>query len=187
MRDRRAGPRKAVKPRRPNGRDIATDFMGCLLVGPGRFERPTSPLSGVRSNQLSYGPCTPLAGALGTPPPRRTAARMTTPRRIAPTMREAPSSTSTIRVSERQRPRHKSTRNRSTGRPATEPSLPAVFCLLSSALCSEGICRRRRRLPPQQICDLPGTPPAHALRSHDRRSAAVEGAPAKSSYSIAGP
>ena len=27
-----------------------------LLVGPGRLERPTSRLSGVRSNQLSYGP-----------------------------------------------------------------------------------------------------------------------------------
>lgn len=26
------------------------------LVGPGRFELPTSPLSGARSNQLSYGP-----------------------------------------------------------------------------------------------------------------------------------
>ena len=26
------------------------------MVGPGRFERPTSPLSGVRSNRLSYGP-----------------------------------------------------------------------------------------------------------------------------------
>ena len=26
------------------------------LVGPGRFELPTSRLSGVRSNQLSYGP-----------------------------------------------------------------------------------------------------------------------------------
>jgi hypothetical protein len=26
------------------------------VVGPGRFELPTSPLSGVRSNQLSYGP-----------------------------------------------------------------------------------------------------------------------------------
>ena len=25
-------------------------------MGPGRFERPTSPLSGVRSNRLSYGP-----------------------------------------------------------------------------------------------------------------------------------
>ena len=25
-------------------------------MGPGRFELPTSPLSGVRSNQLSYGP-----------------------------------------------------------------------------------------------------------------------------------
>ena len=32
-----------------------------LLVGLGRFERPTSPLSGVRSNQLSYRP---LTGAL---------------------------------------------------------------------------------------------------------------------------
>ena len=28
-----------------------------LLVGPGRFELPTSPLSGARSNQLSYEPC----------------------------------------------------------------------------------------------------------------------------------
>ena len=28
----------------------------CHLVGLGRFERPTSPLSGVRSNQLSYRP-----------------------------------------------------------------------------------------------------------------------------------
>ena len=28
-------------------------------MGPGRFERPTSPLSGVRSNQLSYGPGSP--------------------------------------------------------------------------------------------------------------------------------
>ena len=27
-----------------------------ILVGLGRFERPTSPLSGVRSNQLSYRP-----------------------------------------------------------------------------------------------------------------------------------
>ena len=30
-----------------------------VMVGPGRFERPTSPLSGVRSNQLSYGPGMP--------------------------------------------------------------------------------------------------------------------------------
>jgi hypothetical protein len=29
-------------------------------VGPGRFELPTSRLSGVRSNQLSYEPCTDL-------------------------------------------------------------------------------------------------------------------------------
>lgn len=29
---------------------------GDVLVGLGRFERPTSPLSGVRSNQLSYRP-----------------------------------------------------------------------------------------------------------------------------------
>jgi hypothetical protein len=27
------------------------------MVGRGRLERPTSPLSGVRSNQLSYRPC----------------------------------------------------------------------------------------------------------------------------------
>ena len=36
------------------------------MVGPGRFERPTSPLSGVRSNQLSYGPGTPEIGAATT-------------------------------------------------------------------------------------------------------------------------
>ena len=29
---------------------------GPILVGLGRFELPTSPLSGVRSNQLSYRP-----------------------------------------------------------------------------------------------------------------------------------
>ena len=29
---------------------------GCEVVGPGRLERPTSRLSGVRSNHLSYGP-----------------------------------------------------------------------------------------------------------------------------------
>ena len=36
------------------------------LVGLGRFELPTSRLSGVRSNQLSYRPA-PLAGPLGAP------------------------------------------------------------------------------------------------------------------------
>ena len=36
--------------------------MAGAMVGPGRFERPTSPLSGVRSNQLSYGPGTPENG-----------------------------------------------------------------------------------------------------------------------------
>ena len=35
-------------------RTITSDFW--LLVGLGRFELPTSPLSGVRSNQLSYRP-----------------------------------------------------------------------------------------------------------------------------------
>lgn len=34
------------------------------MVGPGRFELPTSPLSGVRSNQLSYGP--ELSSVIGT-------------------------------------------------------------------------------------------------------------------------
>ena len=32
-----------------------------VMVGLGRFERPTSPLSGVRSNQLSYRPSRVLA------------------------------------------------------------------------------------------------------------------------------
>ena len=36
----------------------------CFLVGLGRFELPTSPLSGVRSNQLSYRP-EPEAGGAG--------------------------------------------------------------------------------------------------------------------------
>ena len=31
-------------------------FFGFDMVGLGRFELPTSPLSGVRSNQLSYRP-----------------------------------------------------------------------------------------------------------------------------------
>ena len=39
---------------------IYTGLISCILpgklVGLGRFERPTSPLSGVRSNQLSYRP-----------------------------------------------------------------------------------------------------------------------------------
>ena len=35
------------------------------LVGLGRFELPTSPLSGVRSNQLSYRPGLPLLQSRG--------------------------------------------------------------------------------------------------------------------------
>ena len=34
----------------------ATTKSDAILVGLGRFELPTSPLSGVRSNQLSYRP-----------------------------------------------------------------------------------------------------------------------------------
>ena len=45
------GPTKSVSLSALNRHHGATD-----LVGPGRFELPTSPLSGVRSNQLSYGP-----------------------------------------------------------------------------------------------------------------------------------
>ena len=37
-------------------RQTASKRRQTNLVGPGRFELPTSPLSGVRSNQLSYGP-----------------------------------------------------------------------------------------------------------------------------------
>ena len=41
-----------------------------MMVGPGRFELPTSRLSGVRSNQLSYEPGRRTEGQ--TPPcPRR--------------------------------------------------------------------------------------------------------------------
>ena len=35
------------------------------MVGLGRFELPTSPLSGVRSNQLSYRPNVYFAGGAG--------------------------------------------------------------------------------------------------------------------------
>ena len=35
---------------------LLSDVFGFDLVGLGRFELPTSPLSGVRSNQLSYRP-----------------------------------------------------------------------------------------------------------------------------------
>ena len=35
------------------------------VVGPGRFELPTSRLSGVRSNQLSYGPAEPSGPPVG--------------------------------------------------------------------------------------------------------------------------
>ena len=48
------------------------------VVGPGRFELPTSRLSGVRSNQLSYGPSTSLQTAPWAErgsSPRRTGAR----------------------------------------------------------------------------------------------------------------
>ncbi len=38
------------------------------MVGPGRFELPTSRLSGVRSNQLSYGPSNE-AGSRGVKAP----------------------------------------------------------------------------------------------------------------------
>ena len=44
-----------------------------LLVGPGRLERPTSRLSGVRSNQLSYGPAPTPVAPVG--PPRGRAGR----------------------------------------------------------------------------------------------------------------
>jgi hypothetical protein len=51
-----ARPRGAVRSGSPRGRKTA---QGQPLVGPGRLERPTSRLSGVRSNQLSYGPKRP--------------------------------------------------------------------------------------------------------------------------------
>ena len=39
-----------------NSKDCPARVIGGELVGLGRFELPTSPLSGVRSNQLSYRP-----------------------------------------------------------------------------------------------------------------------------------
>ena len=49
----------AIEPCPPARADARAHQIGGLagnLVGPGKFELPTSPLSGVRSNQLSYGP-----------------------------------------------------------------------------------------------------------------------------------
>ena len=56
--------RPVVKTRNKHtNRALGSDFSDacrppgrCCLVGLGRFELPTSPLSGVRSNQLSYRP-----------------------------------------------------------------------------------------------------------------------------------
>ena len=68
---RRAGP-----PARRGGRPRTTRLDrrpapgGCELVGPGRLERPTSRLSGVRSNQLSYRPAS-HPDATPTAPGRR--------------------------------------------------------------------------------------------------------------------
>ncbi len=41
---------------RPPTTTARTPHDAARLVGPGRIERPTSPLSGVRSDRLSYGP-----------------------------------------------------------------------------------------------------------------------------------
>jgi hypothetical protein len=51
---------------------------GHAVVGLGRFELPTSRLSGVRSNQLSYRPETPRADVCPGEPVRTLAARITT-------------------------------------------------------------------------------------------------------------
>jgi len=47
------------------GPEVSVHFPGVVrgLVGPGRLELPTSRLSGVRSNQLSYGPLAALEPA----------------------------------------------------------------------------------------------------------------------------
>ena len=75
------------------------------LVGPGRFELPTSRLSGVRSNQLSYGPSrggkARLAGArgawrLGGSRSHRSTLLVRTSQR--PAMRERETKTATSRL-----------------------------------------------------------------------------------------
>jgi hypothetical protein len=60
-------PRARPRERAPTGEWMLPVPSG--LVGPGRFERPTSPLSGVRSNQLSYGPLHPSSQARWGPRP----------------------------------------------------------------------------------------------------------------------
>ena len=58
--------------------------FGCLrqsMVGLGRFELPTSPLSGVRSNQLSYRP-KPGNSSWPAPPPGITPAAPTKPHSV---------------------------------------------------------------------------------------------------------
>ena len=51
-----APPRRDTGPERPRAPGTAPTRAGAGLVGLGRLERPTSRLSGVRSNQLSYRP-----------------------------------------------------------------------------------------------------------------------------------
>ena len=53
------GPKPAIQNVEPRRITCAAGFTtnsDAVLVGLGRFELPTSPLSGVRSNQLSYRP-----------------------------------------------------------------------------------------------------------------------------------
>ena len=80
------------------------------LVGPGRFERPTSPLSGVRSNRLSYGP--------GSPEGRRTDHK--TPEQNREARASPPRLAGSCPLSAALRPEGICRRRPATGRPAVD-------------------------------------------------------------------
>ena len=72
---RAAVPRIARAAARKPGR-LSIDPQPQAMVGLGRLERPTSPLSGVRSNHLSYRPVRPPTESVApSPPGEATAAR----------------------------------------------------------------------------------------------------------------
>src|SRR5918994_5909261 len=113
------------------------------LVGLGRLERPTSPLSGVRSNHLSYRPAPPLYGspapnAIPHPPQRPKRKRPKSPSASAPA-RKKPD-------------RSREKRNEGGGIPLKEAlTKPRVFQAIRERPASRpsGIILRKEVIQPQ--------------------------------------
>ncbi len=98
-----------------------TTLSGDNLVGLGRLELPTSPLSGVRSNQLSYRPSTllPIFGAAKAASAYMrplTLAILARPSRLRPTTRQANNQNQNIRVN--------ACRNGSAFKEVIQPQVP---------------------------------------------------------------